>query len=104
MPAPETLWTDAEIDLLGTDTDRAVAAQTGRTETAVRMKRRELGIAAHARNDPRHWTKREIKLLGTMPDREVAQRLGCTRLTVIRKRKELEIEAFAPECAPKAFR
>ena len=104
MPRPETLWTDAEIALLGTDTDRAVAERTGRTETSVRMKRRELGIAAHARNDPRHWTKREINLLGTLPDREVAQRLGCTRLTVIRKRRQLGIQAFAPECAPKKHR
>lgn len=37
-------WTPKEIALLGTDTDEAVASRIGRTEAAVGVKRRQLGI------------------------------------------------------------
>jgi hypothetical protein len=39
-------WTEEEIDLLGTDRDKAIAAQVGRTPAAVRLMRARLGIAA----------------------------------------------------------
>ena len=39
-------WAAEELALLGTDTDRAVAARIGRTESAVRQMRSKLGIPA----------------------------------------------------------
>lgn len=37
-------WTEAELSLLGTDTDHAVALRIGRSRAAVSNKRRRLGI------------------------------------------------------------
>ena len=39
-------WTEEEIELLGTDTDKAVAERLGRTRAAVAQKRHQLGIEA----------------------------------------------------------
>ena len=39
------MWTWAEIELLGTDTDEAIAARLGRTVAAVKLKRQRRGIA-----------------------------------------------------------
>ena len=41
------LWTPAEEALLGTDTDKAVAARLKRSRKAVRMHRGHLGIPPH---------------------------------------------------------
>jgi hypothetical protein len=37
-------WTDEEVDLLGTDTDEAIANRIGRTRATVQYKRDQLGI------------------------------------------------------------
>lgn len=94
------LWTDNEIALLGTATDKAVAEQIGRTEGATRKKRRELGIppsrtvATGNQAAARPWTWDEIKLLGAAPDKEVAAKLGRSLPSVTYKRIRMEIAAY----------
>jgi hypothetical protein len=41
-------WSEAEIALLGTDADRAVAELLGRSQSAVEWKRWQLGIPAYS--------------------------------------------------------
>ena len=40
-------WTRSEIALLGTDTDQNIAQLLGRTEMAVKVRRKKLGIPAY---------------------------------------------------------
>ena len=47
IPAFVVRWTRAEIALLGTDTDRNIARLLGRTEEAVRVRRKKLRIPAY---------------------------------------------------------
>jgi hypothetical protein len=65
-------WTKEEVDLLGTDTDPAVARVLGLPTPIVHGKRRRLGIPRLVQR----WTEPEIDLLGTNTDREVARMLG----------------------------
>ena len=88
-------WTDAEIALLGTDTDYQIAAQIGRSRDAVYTKRRELVIPPANRR--KRWTKNELALLGTMPDGALAERLGCRLWVVRHKRRQLGIEPAIPK-------
>jgi hypothetical protein len=45
-------WTTQQLQLLGTDTDEAVAAQIGRTPNAVRIMRHQLNIPRFASGSP----------------------------------------------------
>ncbi|MBK8916428.1 MAG: hypothetical protein IPM64_17825 [Phycisphaerales bacterium] len=96
-------WTDAELALLGTDTDAAVAARIGRTLTAVLRRRRDLAISAYTTH-ARAWTAAELARLGTVADEQLAQELGCRRITVMRKRRALGIGCSAPANVPRKFR
>jgi hypothetical protein len=80
-------WTPAEVALLGTLPDDALAAQVGKTPGAVRQKREELGIP---NPDADRWTAEDIALLGTLPD-EAAARIGRSRTAVTQKRCQLGI-------------
>lgn len=96
-------WTKAEMRLIGSASDAAVARRIGRTPRAVAAKRRELGqppAVPHRRS----WTRRELKLLGTISDAQLAARLGCGRLTVLKKRRAMGIPPARPGNTPKKFR
>jgi hypothetical protein len=83
-------WTDDEIALLGTDTDRAIANRLGIPVRSVESKRRRLGILR-----PREsWTEQELALLGTEPDDRLALKLGRPVSAIQRKRTQLGIGAF----------
>jgi hypothetical protein len=84
-------WTKAELRLLGTLPDAAVAARTGRGANAVRVKRCKLGIPNPSGPG---WTAEELELLGTAPDAEVAARIGRTEGAVTLKRCRLGIPTF----------
>jgi hypothetical protein len=82
-------WTPAELKLLGTMPDTAVARRTGHTFRSTSAKRRELGLApARIRQ---LWTSAEVKLLGTMPDAQLARRLGRSPSAVASKREEVKL-------------
>lgn len=96
-------WSDREISLLGTMTDRDLAGQIGRTVDAVESQRHKLGIAP-VRPRARSWTRAEVRLLGTMPDRELAERLGCTRKHIGEVRARLGIAPFSGRNTPRHLR
>ncbi len=69
-------WRPEGDALLGTATDRALAARVGVSYGLVRKRRTQLGVPGYGKNGEqraRPWTKREDRLLGTMPDRELAR-------------------------------
>jgi hypothetical protein len=82
----EESWTGEEIALLGRMPDTKVGRKTGRTQSAVRQKREELGIP-----NPTlwRWTAEELALLGTIPDAELARMLGRSEHSVTQKRWKL---------------
>jgi len=83
-------WTEAEICLLGTNTDGAIARLLGVPKYTVEQKRRRLGIPGILWR----WTEEEIALLGTGTDREVGRQLGKNAAAVRRKREQLGIPPF----------
>lgn len=70
-------WTDAELQLLGTQPDADVGRLIGRPGKAVWAKRRALGVA-----DPpslvRHWTEAEDEVVRSQTLAEAAKLLGRT--------------------------
>lgn len=85
-------WQKWEIEFLGTDIDKKVAKQIGRSHRAVSHKREKLGIPPfHRQPSRRDWTEDEIALLGQYPDSEVARRLGRSFASVNKVRKRLKI-------------
>jgi hypothetical protein len=84
----EETWTEEEITLLGQLPDAKIARKIGRTVSAVRQKREELG-----RPNPTttRWNAEGLALLGTMPDDEVAKRLGRSVASITQKRCKLGI-------------
>lgn len=84
-------WVPAEIARLGTDSDRAVAAELGRTEQAVKRVRQALGIGPHR---PRvKWSARWAGRLGKWSDRRIAAAMGVAVSTVSRERARRRIPA-----------
>jgi len=66
-------WSEAEEEVLGTNTDRVIATELLRTEPEVKTRREELGIPRFA-HEPRRWTLEEERLLGTASDYVIARR------------------------------
>jgi hypothetical protein len=91
-------WTDEMVDLLGTASDREVAATLNVPPSCVHRKRCLLGIPAYGERPHEgggyRWTPRAIKLLGTASDRNVAEKLGISVTSVGYKRKLLDIPPF----------
>ena len=83
-------WTEEELALIGTDSDKAVAKALGLPVNVVQYKRETLGISLLAQR----WKKEEIALLGTAPDSQLARTLGKSSSAVQRKREKLGIPAF----------
>jgi hypothetical protein len=65
-------WSDEEIALLGTDTDRAIAQRLGIRRNVVKHKRERMGIARL--REP--WEEQKVILLATRPDSQLAPELG----------------------------
>jgi hypothetical protein len=88
---PRRHWTDEEIALLGTDTDRAIAARLGVPLNAVKNKRARLDIPGLCQP----WTADDLALLGTAPDAQLARTLGKSSSAIRRKREALGVSTFA---------
>jgi hypothetical protein len=88
---PRRQWTDDEIALLGTDTDKAIATRLGIPRNVVKYKRERLGIARL--REP--WKPHEIALLGTASDAQVGRTLGKSAAVIRRKREALGVPTFA---------
>lgn len=81
-------WTPEEDALLGTDSDKAMAAKIGRTIDAVYARRLKLGIPG---GDSRKWKPEDDRCLGTASDREIAKRLNRSEREVLQRRHHLRI-------------
>jgi hypothetical protein len=98
---PAVKWTPQMDKLLGTDSDRTVAAMLGIGRGSVMWRRACLCMPPY--QPPPHpasrrdWIPSEIALLGTVPDRAVADALGTSVGCVARKRRELRIPPFKPK-------
>src|SRR5262245_12641111 len=68
-------WTAWQLALLGMHCDDRVAARTGRSANAARLKWEELGIPTPSGHG---WAAEELDLLGTALDAEVAAEIGRT--------------------------
>lgn len=84
-------WTDKEVRLLGSMTDRQLAKKLGRSEHAVCVKRHELGVQPFYRRRYFRLPKRLEKQLGKMSDSQLAALAGCTRMHIYRLRRRLGI-------------
>lgn len=92
MPGDSRRWNSREVSLLGTGTDISVARKIGRSEEAVRRKRKESGIPSKSlyRFTP---TERQKEILGKLPDSYLGRRWGVTRLTILKSRRALGLAA-----------
>ena len=88
---PGAGWTAGQLALLGIYRDDRVAALTGHSANAVRVKRCKLGIPNPSGPG---WTAEELDLLGMAPDAEVARQIGRTVGAVTLKRCRLRIPTF----------
>src|SRR5713101_4747307 len=83
-------WTAARRALLGRYPDSVVARMVGRKVTAVRQRRRSLGIRGfNLAPPPVTWTPEFTRLLGRMPDRELAAIMNVGEGSVVYKRRAL---------------
>jgi hypothetical protein len=84
-------WTRQQIALLGTMPDEGLAALTGRSESAVRVKRSKLGIPTY-RDRRRRGLSRKAQL-GQTPDRRLtpACRVSQGQLVSPKTKKPQEI-------------
>jgi len=92
MPRRGRPWTAEEKALLGTLSDKDLAAHLGRTVSSVRQHRMRAGIAMDARS----YTEEELALLGTDTDPNIAKRIGKTTASVYQMRRSKFIPAFRP--------
>ena len=90
----EPSWTPEADALLGRFTDAEIARRTGRSNSAVWLRRKQLGIPPVPKANYRPWTAAEIALLGTMSDKEFAARFGHSVGSTKAKRFSLGIAAF----------
>lgn len=86
-------WTEKDERLLGTMTDRTLAAKLGRTYEAVQRQRRKLGIAPHVAHT-RTFTAQELRVLHSeIKDVAKARQLGVSRVRIVQIRAKLGIAA-----------
>jgi hypothetical protein len=88
---PRREWSEEEVALIGTGSDKTVAKELGLAVAVVKHKRERLGISLLALR----WKDHEIPLLGTAPDSQLAKTLGKSISVVKRKREQLGIPVFA---------
>lgn len=90
-------WSESEISLLGTMTDKDAAIAIGKPQHVVSAIRRQLGITAfakHKSNNLTRWSDYQISLLGKIPDAEVAHIIGKKLNTVTVERNRRRIPPF----------
>jgi hypothetical protein len=85
-------WSEAEMAMLGTESDRVVAERLGLEVSTVVYQRMRRDIPTANPRQP--WTEAEEALLGTRPDRDLARKWGRTELGVAVRRRELGIKVF----------
>ena len=83
-------WTEEQLAVIGTDSDRAVALALGLPRNVVAYQRARMGISLLADR----WKEHEIALLGTAPDSQLGRELGKSASAVTRKRVKLGIPTF----------
>jgi hypothetical protein len=83
-------WTEEELALLGTDSDKLVAKALGLPVNIVKNKRESLGISLLAQR----WNGEQIALLGTAPDGQLALTLRKSPSAIRRQREKLGIPNF----------
>ncbi len=86
------IWKSAEITLLGTVSDAALAKQLGISPAAVFQKRCAVGVPAFEKRF-RAWGVTELTMLGRYADAEIAKLSGRPLEDVLLKRKELGVAA-----------
>ena len=87
-------WARADIALLGTMSDGAVANELGITRNAVQDKRRQLQIPSAAEQQAvTTWTSEILARLGQEPDRVIAAELGISTSAVSAYRSRRGIPA-----------
>lgn len=79
--------------MLGTDTDRAIAAVIGRTIPCVEMRRHRAGVPGATVRRP--WTSEEEALVGTDTDAAIGRRIGRNPGVVAANRDRLR--KFSPD-------
>jgi hypothetical protein len=105
-----TIWTDAMLNKLGADTDRALAQLFGIGTKVVCLKRHALGIAPYGKtaqlNQPKTkvihsesqlWSEQYLSMLGTVPDEDLAKQMGITKKDVRFMRIKRLIKQWQPD-------
>jgi len=88
-------WTEEQIELLGTMTDKTFADKYGLKEGTVLAKRHRMGIKAFGYKYKRLlWDDSQVSLLGTDTDKRIAKKLGVTLLTVRKQRRARGITPY----------
>ncbi|WP_319760338.1 hypothetical protein [Maridesulfovibrio sp.] len=77
--------------LLGTKSDKDIAAEIGSAPATVARHRARLGIPSYGSKKRIDWEK-WISLMGVLPDPELADKIGCSLIALRKKRRELGIE------------
>ncbi|TWT56327.1 hypothetical protein [Allorhodopirellula solitaria] len=85
-------WTEQDDQLLGTASDRRVAAKIGVRPQQVMYRRVQLGIPSPGKKSSLRWTKKRIDQLGRDPDHVLGKQWNVSPSVVRKKREELEIE------------
>ena len=71
--------------------DSEISLRLGRSVTAIRTRRQELGLKDPSKRKP--WTAADVKLLGTASDADIARPIGRSADAVKTRRKNLGIAA-----------
>lgn len=87
-------WSNEEIALLGTRSDKDIAWQLNRSVQDVHDKRLLLKISPFRAPVIGIWTLDNIALLGTDRDATIAARLGIHHVTVAKKRRAMKIPRY----------
>ncbi len=93
---PRDFFTIKEINLLGTESDIAIAKKIGRSRKAVETARLSRGIKSHRERQVEERWKKWDKFLGKIPDTHLAKRVKCSGFAVILRRRKLGIAPHKP--------
>lgn len=96
-PRRRRTWNEAELALLGTASDQAVAGQLGCNDSQVRYARKQRNIPKF---QPARWAEAVLQQLGVVPDKQVAQTAG---ISVTRVQAERQRRGIAAARAPRWF-
>lgn len=90
-------WTEEQIALLGTDTDKAIAEKLGKKANVVAQNRIKRGIPPKdsKRSQKNVWDKTNEIELGKLPDSVIAEKLGISVSSVTLARQRRGITSFA---------